>query len=180
MTTYIQSRLRQTTLLSILRGCSANPPRSSTTPVSVLVPLTPMTGHYVGNTKLYLNGTYDYGYANDLALSRSGDVLYAAEYYTFLGWSNIINFVTLDTTTGSQLWNLTSPTYYSLNDIEISSNGMVYALSSFYPSYNIITINTSNQSITGNVSISNPINPYGLSLSFNENQLYVPTSRLEA
>jgi len=129
---------------------------------------------------LFVEGT-NYGSTYDLVLSPSGEALYAAGYHTVSGWLNSISLVALNTTDHSQLWNLTSDTLSSISYIEISSDGnSIYTISSLYPSYRLITINSSNGGIMENVSISNSISPTILSLSFNESMLYVLTQNLQA
>ncbi|MFB0561142.1 MAG: PQQ-binding-like beta-propeller repeat protein [Candidatus Lokiarchaeia archaeon] len=128
--------------------------------------------------EIFLEGDYNYGYARDLALSSSGEVLYAAGYHRAYDSSNITTFVALNTTTRSQLWNITAT---RICCIDISSDGnSIYSISPVYANYQLLTINTSNGNTMENLSISNLINPQALSLSFNESKLYVLTRDLQA
>ncbi|MFB0563697.1 MAG: PQQ-binding-like beta-propeller repeat protein [Candidatus Lokiarchaeia archaeon] len=153
---------------------------------------------YIGNTSFYVGainttngaleweydlfkgGAYNYGYARDLTLSPSGEVLYAAGYHRAYNSLNTTTFVALNTTTRSQLWNITSTTYHTIYYIDITSDGnSIYSISSAYPNYQLLTINTSNGNIMENLSISNMYDIRGLSLSFNESILYVLTRDLK-
>jgi hypothetical protein len=129
----------------------------------------------------FVNGTYNLGYARDLALSPSGGVLYASGFFTSSNLTKAIDFVAIDTSSHQQLWNMTLSDFGPIDIFDISSDGneictIGYSLSNL----NLITVNTSNENITGNSSISNTIYPQTLSLSFNESNLYVSTSQLQA
>lgn len=145
--------------------------------------------------EIYLNGTYDIGYASDLAFSPTDDeVLYVSGVYTIMyNWTSAINLVAFNTTTHSRLWNLTTENReyhygHAIKSIDISSDGSkIYALIGdiqgfyfprVYPDY-IITINPSNGEITQNLSMSHKIFSSSLSLSYNESKFYVLAFSLE-
>nr|MDO8082509.1 PQQ-binding-like beta-propeller repeat protein [Candidatus Freyarchaeota archaeon] len=148
---------------------------------------------------IFLNGTYDISHANDLALSPSGDKLYVSGYYSVVNGTTAMKLVALDTSTGSQLWNVTSGAGCKFTGIDISGDGeKIYALEDtlpyswmmpYYnpaipcPYANLITVNASNGEIIDELPLSSTIymfpswiSAYGLgsslSLSHNESKLY--------
>lgn len=144
--------------------------------------------------EIFLNGTYDIGLANDLALSPSGDKLYVSGYYSVVNGTSAMKLVALDTSTGSQLWNVTSGAMSKFSAIDISKDGeKIYALEDaplyplpfYYPTFpaqytHLISINTTDGAVIEELPLS--YEPYllsvflwtssgSLALSFNESKL---------
>ncbi len=130
--------------------------------------------------ELYFSNGSNLGYARDLDLSPGGGVLYASGFFVS-NLTNAIDFVAIDASSHSQLWNMTAGAFGPIGPFDVSSDGNeIYTIGYSFSSLNLITVDSSNGNIIGDSSISNTIYPQTLSLSFNESKFYVLTSQLQA
>jgi len=114
------------------------------------------------------------GISYDLALSPSGDVLYAVGKYVDT------QLVALNTSTGEHLWNLTTDTYWSIRSAKISSDGdTIHALAVDYSeNYCYLTLSASDGSLLRNKTLDFAGYPYKFDTSSDDSKIYVTAHAL--